>query len=396
MLTQSQIDIVKSTVPVLEQHGNDITKVFYTNMFNDHSELLDIFNKTNQSQGRQQTALATTVLAAAKHIEQLAVLLPQVTQISHKHRALQIQPEHYPIVGKHLLRAIKQVLGDAATDEIMTAWEAAYAEIAKVFINVEQTMYRQAEWQGFQPFKVVKKQITGTDIAQFSVLPTEGNPVELNTLDLKPGQYITVKVKPANSDHIALRHYSLTSATIHDGLQFAVRRDNRNAHEGLVSNYLHDEVEVGDEILLSAPAGDFLLDEMLATQNQIPLVLISAGVGITPVLAMLERQIAINPNRKIIWAYACQDSDYHAFSQEVETLLGKASQAELHKFYFANGELLEKSWLANLPNPADIYICGSVMFMEQMIGDLLSLNHAQSHVHYEPFGPKMSLQPQVA
>ena len=162
MLTQSQIDIVKSTVPVLEQHGNDITKVFYTNMFNDHPELLDIFNKTNQSQGRQQTALATTVLAAAKHIEQLAVLLPQVTQISHKHRALQIQPEHYPIVGKHLLRAIKQVLGDAATDEIMTAWEAAYAEIAKVFINVEQTMYRQAEWQGFQPFKVVKKQITGT------------------------------------------------------------------------------------------------------------------------------------------------------------------------------------------------------------------------------------------
>ena len=395
MLTQSQIDLVKATVPVLEQYGTQITKVFYTNLFNDHPELLDIFNQTNQTQGRQQTALAMTVLAAAKHIEHLADLLPQVTQISHKHRALQIKPEHYPIVGEHLLRAIKEVLGDAATTDILAAWAAAYEEIAKVFISVEQSMYAAADWQGFMPFKVVKKRLTGTDIVQFSVVPTGDNPVDLSRLQLKAGQYITVKVKPNNSEHTALRHYSLTSSYTDAGLQFAVRRDNRNTHEGLVSNFLHDHVQVGDTILLSAPAGDFLLDESLVEQNNIPLVLISAGVGMTPVLAMLERQIRINPERPIIWAYACQDNRYHAFIDEADSLLNQATHAQVYRFYRADGDVLDKKWLAQLPNPADIYVCGSIGFMEQMIGDLLSLSHSESHVHYEPFGPKMSLQPQA-
>lgn len=395
MLTQQQIATVKATIPALEQYGTQITRVFYQLMFRDHPELLDIFNKTNQTQGHQQTALATTVLAAAKHIERLTDLLPQVTQISHKHRALQIQPEHYPIVGKYLLLAIKEVLGEVATDEIMNAWEAAYGEIAKVFIQIEQGMYQCVAWQGFQPFKVVDKQLTGSDIATFSVVPTGDNPLTLATLTLKAGQYITVKVKPNNSEHVALRHYSLCSVQTAHGLQFAVRRDNRNAHEGLVSNYLHDTVQVGDCLLLSAPAGDFLLDEALAQQSAIPLVLISAGVGVTPVLAMLERQIQINPTRPIIWAYACQDSEYHAFAKTVDTLLSQATHAQIHRFYSSQNERLDKTWLATLPSPADIYLCGSVGFMEQMIGDLLSLNHAQNHVHYEPFGPKMSLQPEI-
>lgn len=396
MLTPAQIDIVKSTVPVLEQYGTTITQVFYKNMFAAHPELHNIFNKTNQSQGRQQTALATTVLAAAKHIEHLTDLLPQVTQISHKHRALQIQPEHYPIVSEHLLGAIKEVLGDAATDGILAAWAAAYDEIAKVFIAIEKNMYQQAAWQGFLPFKVIAKRITGSDIAQFSVVPSDENSQKLSELHLTAGQYITVKTKPTNSDNTALRHYSLCSSDTSQGLQFAVRRDNRNAHEGLVSNYLHNEVQVGDEILLSAPAGDFLLDEKFINQTEIPLVLISAGVGVTPVLAMLEKQIQVNPQRPIIWGYAAQNADYHAFADDVNDLLAKATHAQTHIFYSQQGQRLDKDWLATLPNPADIYICGSVVFMEQIIGDLLTLNHVESNVHYEPFGPKMSVQPQVA
>ena len=111
MASPQTIAIVKATIPALEKKGATISKVFYENMFNDHPELLDIFNETNQKLGHQQTALAMTVLAAAKNLENLETLLPQVIQISHKHRALQIQPEHYPIVGKYLIGAIKQVLG---------------------------------------------------------------------------------------------------------------------------------------------------------------------------------------------------------------------------------------------------------------------------------------------
>ena len=396
MATAQTIAIVKATVPVLEEHGTAITTVFYQNMFNEHPDLLDIFNETNQKLGRQQTALATTVLAAAKHLEHLAVLLPQVTQISHKHRALQILPEHYPIVGKHLLGAIKQVLGEAANDDIMNAWTEAYDEIASVFIQVEHGMYAEAMWQGFAPFKVVKKVAVATDIAAFTAVPVSDNEdsnqaIDLSALTLTAGQYITVKTNPKDSDHLALRHYSLCSASTDNGIEFAVRRDNRDEHRGLVSNYLHDDLKVGDTVLLSAPAGDFALNKELMMQDEIPLVLMSAGVGVTPILAMLEAQVAANPQRPIVWVYACQNKDHHAFDAQVEQLLQSAMNVKKHIFYFEDGQLLDAAWLETLPKPADVYVCGSMPFMESMIDELVALDHGVDSVHYEPFGPKMSL-----
>ena len=397
MASPKTIEIVKATVPVLEEHGTAITTVFYQNMFNEHPELLDIFNETNQKLGRQQTALAMTVLAAAKHLENLATLLPQVTQISHKHRALQILPEHYPIVGKHLLGAIKQVLGEAANDDIIDAWTEAYDEIADVFIQLEKGMYEQEMWQGFVPFTVTEKVAVATDIAAFTVVPADTDAentqnIDLSKLTLTAGQYITVKTDPKDSDHTALRHYSLCSTNTDKGIQFAVRRDNRNEHHGLVSNHLHDDLEVGDTVLLSAPAGDFALNQDLVKQNETPIVFISAGVGVTPILSMLEAQVAANPQRPIVWVYACQNEQHHAFDSQVNQLLESATTLEKHVFYFESGQILDEAWLANLPMPADIYVCGSMPFMESIIDGLMRLDHGLDSVHYEPFGPKMSLE----
>ena len=391
MASPKTLEIVKATVPILEEHGTAITTVFYKNMFNQHPELLDIFNETNQKLGRQQTALAMTVLAAVKHLDKLAVLLPQVTQISHKHRALQILPEHYPIVGHHLVGAIKEVLGEAANDDIIDAWTEAYDEIADVFIQLEKTMYEQEMWEGFAPFKITKKVEAATDIAAFTVVPANDD-IDLSKLSLSAGQYITVKADPEDSDHLALRHYSLYSATSDKGIQFAVRRDNRNEHYGLVSNHLHDHLDVGDTILLSAPAGDFELNQDLIQQNDIPLVLVSAGVGVTPILSMLEAQVTANPKRPIVWVYACQNKEHHAFDSKVNELLAAADNVEKHIFYFESGQILDEAWLANLPKPADIYVCGSMMFMESIIDGLMALDHGVDSVHYEPFGPKMSLE----
>ncbi|WP_201595722.1 globin domain-containing protein [Psychrobacter fulvigenes] len=397
MASPKTIEIVKATVPVLEEHGTAITTVFYQNMFDEHPELLDIFNETNQKLGRQQTALAMTVLAAAKHLENLATLLPQVTQISHKHRALQILPEHYPIVGKHLLGAIKQVLGEAANDDIIDAWTEAYDEIADVFIQLEKGMYEQEMWQGFVPFTVTEKVAVATDIAAFTVVPADTDAentqnIDLSKLTLTAGQYITVKTDPKDSDHLALRHYSLCSTNTDKGIQFAVRRDNRNEHHGLVSNHLHDDLEVGDTVLLSAPAGDFALNQDLVKQNEIPIVFISAGVGVTPILSMLEAQVTANPQRPIVWVYACQNEQHHAFDSQVNQLLESATTLEKHVFYFESGQILDEAWLANLPMPADIYVCGSMPFMESIIDGLMRLDHGLDSVHYEPFGPKMSLE----
>ena len=159
MLSQQTIDIVKSTVPVLEEYGTTITKTFYKNMFGAHPELLNIFNQTNQEKGRQQTALANTVIAAAKYIDNLEVIVPVVKRIAHKHRSLAVKAEHYPIVGEHLLGAIKEVLGDAATDDIIQAWGEAYGVIADAFIGIERDMYTVASeqeggWMDYKDFVV--------------------------------------------------------------------------------------------------------------------------------------------------------------------------------------------------------------------------------------------------
>ncbi|MGY0394456.1 MULTISPECIES: globin domain-containing protein [unclassified Fusobacterium] len=143
MLSQKTIDIIKSTVPVLKERGVEITQVFYKNMLGENPEIKAMFDQDKQKDGSQPKALAMTVLAAAQNIENLGVLMPAVEKIGKTHVNLNVKPEHYPIVGKYLLGAIKEVLGDAATDEILTAWGEAYGVIADIFIKVETDMYNK-------------------------------------------------------------------------------------------------------------------------------------------------------------------------------------------------------------------------------------------------------------
>lgn len=141
MLNQKTIDIVKSTVPALKEHGMEITTVFYKTMFEKHPEIKGMFNMDKQKSGQQPKALAMTVLAAAQNIDNLEVLLPAVKKIGQVHVNTNVKPEHYPIIGQNLLFSIKEVLGDVATDEVLEAWGEAYGVIAQVFIDIEKEIY---------------------------------------------------------------------------------------------------------------------------------------------------------------------------------------------------------------------------------------------------------------
>lgn len=141
MLSQKTIEIVKSTVPVLKEHGMEITTTFYKTMFKNNPEVKSMFNMNKQESGEQPKALAMTILAAAQNIDNLEILLPAVKKIGQIHVNTNVKPEHYPIVGKNLLLAIKEVLGDAATDEVLQAWSEAYEVISQVFIDVEKDIY---------------------------------------------------------------------------------------------------------------------------------------------------------------------------------------------------------------------------------------------------------------
>ena len=141
MLDQKTIEIVKSTVPALKEHGLTITKTFYKNMFEKNPEVKVLFNMENQKSEKQPKALAMTVLAAAQNIDNLETLMPAVQKIAEVHCDCLVKEEHYPIVGKHLLGPIKEVLGENATDEILDAWKKAYGVIAQIFIDVEKQVY---------------------------------------------------------------------------------------------------------------------------------------------------------------------------------------------------------------------------------------------------------------
>ncbi|MCF6139018.1 NO-inducible flavohemoprotein [Pseudalkalibacillus berkeleyi] len=395
MLDQKTILTIKSTVPVLKEYGTAITSRFYELLFKNHPELLNLFNHSNQHKGRQQGALSNAVYAAAVHIDRLEEILPAVKQIAHKHRSLGVKPEQYPIVGENLLAAIKEVLGDAATDEILEAWAKAYQVIADVFIQVESEMYEEAEiqeggWKDFREFKLVRKDVESKVITSFYLQPVDGKDVA----SFLPGQYVSVKVQIPNDPHTHIRQYSLSDAPGKGYYRLSIKR------EGRVSMHLHDNIEVGDSLFLSAPAGDF----SLKMNEEKPLVLIGAGVGLTPLVSMLETTLSELPNRKIHYFHAAINGDYQAMGDRIQELVAQHENLKAHFCFehpteqdqqnqcFALKGRMDMEWLqTKIPLDADFYICGPEGFMKMMIGGLNQFGVSPEQINYEFFGPAIDL-----
>ncbi len=393
MLCEKTIRLVKSTAPVLQQRGVVITKNMYKHMLGENPDLLNIFNGTNQATGLQPKALAATIFAAAENIDNLGALLPVVRQIGFKHRALQVKPEQYGTVRKYLLASIKETLNPP--EEILEAWKEAYDAIAKVFIDVEADMYKAELWPGWKAFVVSgKKKVneSGTMI-EFSVDPVEDY-LKGIIGRFVPGQYITVRTKPDNNDgHYALRHYSMSEIQVPNSIRFSVKFDDDNqGHRGLVSHYLIEKVNIGDKIELSAPAGDFELDRSLLNSENVPLVLLSAGSGASPLLALLQEQLSSgSAGRPIYWIQSNRLAADVPFVREVDAELKEhASNYKNLQVITEKSERIDKDFLqSNIPENSDIYLCGSVPFMDGMLEHLKEINK-HHRLHYEAFGPKMS------
>ncbi|BCJ87251.1 NO-inducible flavohemoprotein [Effusibacillus dendaii] len=409
MLSSETIQIIKSTVPVLQVHGNAITTRFYQLLFTNHPELLNVFNHANQKQGRQQTALANAVYAAAANIDNLEAILPVVKQIAHKHRSLGIKPEQYPIVGENLLAAIKDVLGDAATDEIIQAWAEAYNVIADAFISVEHDLYQQAEqqtggWKDFRDFVVTKKVKESSVITSFYLKPADGKAVP----HFQAGQYLGIKATIPGEKNTHIRQYSLSDAPGKDYYRISVKREDAmpNKSAGIVSTYLHNQVQEGDILQISAPAGVFTLD----TEKEIPVVLLSGGVGLTPMVSMLNTLIEFYPDRKVTYVHAAINSNYHAMKEHVAKLAAENENVKSFVCYekptkqdriaknFDKEGFIDLQWLKSiLPNnEADFYFCGPVPFMKAVYRALKEWGVPEERIHFEFFGPAGSLEEEAA
>jgi len=391
MLKQSQIDIIKATAPVVGAHARDITEHFYPLMFSRYPEVKAYFNQAHQEKGTQRQALANAVVAYATHIDKLEVLGDAVKLIAHKHCSLDIRPEQYPVVGECLLEAIKAVLGDAATPEIIDAWGAAYGQLADILIQAEEEIYqanatRTGGWRGERPFKVVQKIRESEVITSFHLAPADGSN---ESLLFAPGQYVGL-VLNVDSQTVR-RNYSLSQVPGQSTLRVSVKREPG----GLVSNHLHDQVQVGDTLMLTAPCGDFVLSAASR-----PLFLITGGVGITPAISMLEAALA--EGRKVVFVHAALNSKVHAFKDHVDQLA--KDNPELTVRYAYNEPLMDDAphvrglvsaeLLGDLmpaDRDVDAYFLGPKPFMVAVAGILAELGVPVHQVRYEFFGPLESL-----
>jgi nitric oxide dioxygenase len=406
MISKQTIQIVKDTAPVVVVHAEAITQQFYTLMFAGDPATRAYFNPAHQQAGDQQRALAGAICAYAANIDNLAALGPAVELIAQKHCSLGILPEHYPIVGKHLLVAIKDVLGDVASEEVITAWGEAYGLLAKIFIDREAEIYREQAakaggWNGYRRFVVDRKTPENEIITSLYLRSEDGGALPA----FRPGQYITVKIDPAKIS-TPPRNYSLSDRPGLSHFRITVKREPGSAigvPAGLVSNYLHDRVNEGEVLDIGPPCGEFTLD--VAQLGDQSIVLVSGGVGITPLMSMLKSLAYHRVNNPVHFIHAARNSRHHAFANEVRCLAAECPNIQAHFVYDApladdvhhnrcdstgllNTELLRK--LVPITD-AKFYLCGPKPFMIGVLGCLKSLAVPDSSIHYEFFGPKQEI-----
>jgi nitric oxide dioxygenase len=396
-LTTEQMALVKATAPVFAEHGATITKHFYKRMFAAHPELKNLFNQTHQNSGSQSETLARAVYAYAANVDNLGALGGAVTHIAHKHASLNIRPEHYPIVGRHLLGAVVDVLGDAVDQPTLDAWNAAYAQLSQIMIGSEAKLYEGASWSGFRPFKVVRKQIESDEITSFYLAPADGAPAG----GFHPGQYVSVTRFVERLGVDQPRQYSLSDAPHGQSLRISVKREagREQVEPGHVSNLMHDGVEEGAIVHVSAPMGEFTLDRTKTT----PVVLMSGGVGITPMASMLATLVAEGSTRPVTFVHASRNGRVHAFRDWLRDVTrdhanvrsvvfyeeaGADDRAGVHYDHAGRLDIGRIEQAVLLPD-ADYYLCGPVGFMVAQREALVARGVDPQRIRTEIFGSGM-------
>ncbi|MEJ7807103.1 MAG: globin domain-containing protein [Telluria sp.] len=387
MISPASRVYIDASVPVLRAHGVAITTTFYKNIFAEIPALTNLFNMGNQANGSQQQSLASAVFAYAANIGSPDKLGPVIERIVHKHVSVGVRAEQYPIVGRHLLGAIAHTLGEAATPELLAAWAEAYGALAKVFIDAEQKLYAHA---GIVPGQTHAMLVTGVTRESADVLAIRMTPADGSAAPAyRAGQYVSVFVA-LEGERTQIRQYSLSDAPDDGSLRISVKREQGvGTPAGEVSHWIHHNVSQGSVLQVSLPWGDFAID----TESDRPLVLLSAGVGVTPMIAALNRIAQCKPQRRMIFAHAARDSAHHAHQADVAAASALMPNLQVITFYEAGGGALDgRMEVARLPSwprtEADVYLCGPLPFLQAQWQALVAAGVPAALLHREVFGPE--------
>lgn len=407
MLSPSTIETVKQITPLVAENAEIVTRNFYQRMFTENPEVQAFFNSAHQHSGNQQRALAGAICAYFTNIDNLEALGDAVEVIAQKHCSLNVQPEHYPVVGKHLLGAIKEVMGEAATEEVLGSVEEAYGVLADICIQREKEIYHdQASmdggWNGYRDFLVDKKVVESDAVTSFYLKPADGGALP----DFKPGQYITVAVEHPTTP-TSPRNYSLSDRPGMGYFRISVKKEEANAADtpdGLISNFLHQEIDVGDTLQIGPPCGSFTLVPE-ALDHSRPIVFLAGGIGVTPLVSMGNALVdfaALNP---IYFIQAAKNSSVQALSDEIQMMVANKDFTQTLYLFdeplpedVENGKCdytgqittqLLRDWTPYLE--ADYYFCGPKPFMQSILASLRELGVEDSRINYEFFGPAQEL-----
>jgi ferredoxin-NADP reductase/MOSC domain-containing protein YiiM/ferredoxin len=252
-------------------------------------------------------------------------------------------------------------------------------------------------WLGFRPLAVTEIDRESESVISIRLEDPDGDPLPA----ARPGQFLTLRIQANAESRSLLRNYSLSGSPDAGYYRITVKRE----HDGIVSGHLHTRLRVGDQLDIAAPRGTFILD-----RTQAPVLLISAGIGATPVLAMLHALAEERSEREIWWLHGARSSRDHSFAVEARTLLASLPHVHAHVSYsrpdpndlegrdFDSADRLTAPLLAELQPPRDseAYLCGPAPFMDEISAGLAAIGLDASQIHTEPFGPAPTLTPGIA
>ncbi|MFF0991638.1 globin domain-containing protein [Kocuria nitroreducens] len=397
-MSDTAYPVVRATLPVVGENIQEIARRFYGHMFDAHPELLDgLFNRGNQADGRQQQALAGSVAAFAGALVHRPTELPEhlLSRIAHKHVSLGLHPDQYQIVHEHLMWAIGEVLGEAVTAEVAAAWDEVYWLMANALINQERGLYdavRLSPETVWRRWRVVEKIPETDDVVSFVVERLDEREVKRSL----PGQYVSVRMEMPDGV-LQPRQYSLTRADDGRHRRFAVKRVPGNGTPaGEMSTLLHDAVQVGEEVVLSVPSGDVVLE-----YTDRPLVLASAGIGVSPMAGMLSHLVKDGSQRTVRVFHADTSPAGFALRAQIEDDLAALGDGALTAWFEqprADGQPAENEHeglmdlrAVELPSQAQYYLCGPLPFMQAVRSTLIARGIPPRDIQYEVFGPDLWL-----
>ena len=302
------------------------------------------------------------------------------------------------VVAQALIVAAKTVVRRSRNKRRHHAELAEFRRIVEAAAQAARASKAIADWNGWRKFRVAAIVDEALDVKSFYLTPEDGRPLA----PFAPGQYLTFRLQLPGSDTPLVRCYSLSDRPRQDYYRATIKRiappaEQPDTRPGRGSNYFHQRVHVGDVLDVRAPAGTFLID-LLASE---PIVLVGAGIGVTPLISMLEAIVQTGQQREVHLVFGFRHGGVHPFKERLAAICAENPQIRLQVSYSAptekdvlyrdfnhRGRLSLERVREVLPSSNyRFYVCGPGALMESLVPALWSWGVPESHVHFEAFGP---------